>query len=270
MSGFSIAYFISAYYHTLKQPQGRDLLDRYILRKVECDDTFFNDYIGTRLLRDARFAEAIPYLQQVPVRFLEGLNVSYYLSRRDYHIERWYKKQRTKQDEEGPHKGTFSSNPKLDFCREALQLQDNLRLAGDADTRATLAYRLGTMLYQACPAGECWCLSYYGQSAGGYDDVHESTLFWKAQQYLEQSRQAISFQQRMHSLYAVAWLPADSWCEVDVSWRNGEAIYTYTPNRTSYQYTALDALDRFASANPSRMDRFITKCDVLKKFRKFK
>ena len=260
---------VIAYYQMLKQPQS-DVLDRYVLRQIECDDVYFNDYIGTRLLRDIRFAEAIPYLQQVPTSFLEGLNVSYYLAHRDYHVERWYKKQRSKQDEEGPHQAKLTSNQKLEFCREAIQLQDNLRLAGDADTRATLAYRLGTMFYQACPSGECWYLAYYGQSSGGYDEVNESTIFWKGLQYLEQSRQAINFQQRMHSLYALAYLPTDEWCTVDTHWQNGQVSYTYKPNRTSYQYQALEALDRFAAANPSRVDKFITKCDVLKLFRKNK
>lgn len=260
---------IIAYYQKLKQPQS-DVLDRYILSQVPCDDMFFNDYIGTCLLRDARFAEAIPYLKQVPPAYLEGLNVSYYLAHRDYHVERWYKKQRTKQDQEGPREATLTTNPKLDFCTEALQLQDNIRLAGDANSRAVLSYRLGTMLYQACPTGECWYLSQYGQSAGGYDEVTESTLFWKAKEALENSRQAISFQQRMHSLYAVAYLPTDEWAHIDTQWNNGQATYIYTPNRTSYKYTALDALDRFAAANSKRVDNYITRCDVLKQFRRHK
>lgn len=260
---------VIAYYGLLKQPNN-DVLDRYILRQVEVDENFFNDYIGTRLLRDARFAEAIPYLQQVPLKFMEGMNVSYYLAHRDYHVERWYKQQRTKQDQEGPHQGTLTSNPKLDFCREAIQLQDNIRLAGDADSRAVLSYKLGTMLYQACPTGECWYLAYYGNSAGGYDDVKESTIFWKALKALEDSRQAINFQQRMHSLYALAYLPADDWCTIETEWHNGTPTYIYTPLPTSFKYSALDALDRFTKDNPSRMDRFVTKCDVLKQFRKNK
>lgn len=257
-------------YANLLKTQQSDVLDRYILSKVERNDDFFNDLIGTRLIRDARFAEAIPYLQQVPTRFLEGLNVSYYLAHRDYHVERWYKQQRSKQDREGPNEATLTSNPKLDFCREVVQLEDNYRLAGDADSRAALAYRLGTMLYQACPTGECWYLSDYGKSAGGYDDVKESTVFWKAKDYLEKSREAIGFQQRMHSLYAVAYLPVDEWCAIETEWNNGTPTTYYKPNRTSYQYKALNDLDRFAKANPSRLDRFVTRCDVLKRFRLYK
>ncbi len=248
-----------------------DVLDRFVLDGVERNADFFNDLIGTRLIADACYAQAIPYLEKVPAAFYSGLNVSYYLAHRNPHIERWYTRQRSKQDQEGPNHGTFTANPKLTFCREVVQLMDEIELAPNADTRAPLAYRLGTMLYQASPFGECWSLSGYGNSCNG-EGEEDNSVFKHARRMLELSREGIAFQQRLKSLYALAYLPVDQWwSESEItSWNGGNPIYRYTPNPHSYRYQALQALDRFAQANPSRIDRHVSKCDVLKQFRRYK
>lgn len=248
-----------------------DILDRFVLDGVERNYDFFNDLVGTRLLADACYAQAIPYLEKVPANFYSGLNVSYYLAHRNPHIERWYTRQRSKQDQEGPRQGTFTTNPKLSFCREVVQLMDDIELAANADTRATLAYRLGTMLYQASPFGECWSLSAYSNSRNG-EGEEDNSVFKHARRMLELSREGIAFQQRLKSLYALAYLPVDNWWSDSeiTSWNAGNPIYHYTPNPQSYRYQALYALDRFAKSNPGRMDTHVTRCDVLKQFRKFK
>lgn len=265
-------------YHTLLQnPQG-NALDQFVLTHAptssagQSETTYYADLIGTRLLGEARFAEAIPYLEQVPTSFMESQNISYYLAHRNYHVERWYHRQRSKRDTEGPHQAQLSSNPKLDFCREALQLQDRLSTATNADQRSLAAYQLATMLYQASPLGECWYLSDYGNSCAGEGEQEHSPLFQQAKTLLEQSRQTVQFEQRLKSLYALAYLPVDNWwSESEItSWNGGTPTYHYTPNPRSYRYAALDALDRFAQGNPSRMDRYVNRCDVLRQFRKYK
>ena len=49
-------------------------------------DNYFNDKIGTKLLREGRFDEAIPWLEKVDTRYLSSLKISAYMAWRD---RRW-------------------------------------------------------------------------------------------------------------------------------------------------------------------------------------
>ena len=54
---------------------------------------YFNDRIGTKLIREGQFKAAIPYLQKVPLSYYGKQAISFYMARRDMEIPRWFKHQ---------------------------------------------------------------------------------------------------------------------------------------------------------------------------------
>ena len=269
---------IVKYYADLQHPSN-DPLERMILQSVPVDPDFFNDLIGTKYLADGKMEQAASYLEKVPASFYEGLNVSYYLAHRDYHKERWMVQQRSKKDEEGIGKGQFTQNPKLQFCQEVLKLQAAYQKAKPGLVRYQTAYKLGTMLFQASSAGECWSLARYGKSYGTDFEGHfdSKTGEWStydalgvmARSYLEESAKSADFDLRVRSLYGLAYMPFDSWADAEYHWNNGNGFYTYTPKRDSMQYAALKKLNQCVKGSANPTPAYVTKCDVLKQFRKY-
>lgn len=269
---------LTQYYTDLRTPR-ENPLEQMILSSVSDDPHFFNDLIGTKYIAEAKFSEAIPYLEKVPASFYENLNVSYYLSHRDPHKERWMVKQRTNKDQEGPGEGKFTSNPKLDFCREMVKLQADYQNEKRPAQRYQLAYRIGTMAFQASSGGECWSLARYGKSSGDEFEGHfdSKTGEWTnydplaelARTYLEVSAKTTDFDLRVRSLYGLAYMPFDHWAEKEYHWGNGQSYFTYTPIRDSSQYAALKKLNDCVKGSAKPTPAYVTKCDVLKKFRKY-
>ena len=266
------------YYDELLRPHS-DPLEKMIVESVPANPDYFNDLIGTKYLADGKIEQAASYLEKVPAKFYEGLNVSYYLAHRDYHKERWMVQQRSKKDVEGINKGRFTQNPKLAFCQEVLKLQDTYKKAKPGLVRYQTAYKLGTMIFQASSAGECWPLSRYGKSYGTDFEGHfdSKTGNWSnydalgvmARSYLEESAKSADFDLRVRSLYGLAYMPFDNWADAEYHWNNGNGFYTYTPNRNSLQYAALKKLNQCVKGSANPTPAYVTKCDVLKKFRKY-
>ena len=231
------------------------------------DNNFLNDLIGTRYMADADFSTAIGYLEKVPTSFLNKQNISWYMGHRDYTTARWLKRQADDEREEtdGPDLANLTSNPKLNFCRELLDLESQIGTA-NAETRSRLAYDLATRYYQASYAGECWWLTQYGSSVDDTARVDRADLVQRAVDYLQQAKESKDFNIRQNSLYALAFVPSEPWANFDYDWQAQRDIITPHPN--SRQYKALAALDAFERENRSRVAPYVSRCDVLRQFRK--
>ena len=231
------------------------------------DNNFLNDLIGTRYMADADFSTAIGYLEKVPTSFLNKQNISWYMGHRDYTTARWLKRQADDEREEtdGPDLANLTSNPKLNFCRELLDLESQIGTA-NAETRSRLAYDLATRYYQASYAGECWWLTQYGSSVDDTARVDRADLVQRAVDYLQQAKESKDFNIRQNSLYALAFVPSEPWANFDYDWQAQRDIITPHPN--SRQYKALAALDAFERENRSRVAPYVSRCDVLRTFRK--
>ena len=55
------------------------------------DENWFNDIVGTKLLREGQFTAAISYLEKVPVSYINRQGIARYMAARDYNVERWFK-----------------------------------------------------------------------------------------------------------------------------------------------------------------------------------
>ena len=256
------------YYQWLKT-KSKGELEAWAKQAVRMEDNYYLDLIGTRYMSEGKFDKAIDYLKNIPWSFLEGQNISYYMAHRDYSKPRWEGRQRFGKDEvtEGAHLATLSKNPKLDFCKDIVNMEAQLPVARQG-VREDLAYKLATRYFQASVYGDCWYLTDYGWSS--YIDTlstNERLFVDKTVEYLNISKESTDMQLKLESLYALAYIPVEPWCEEDYDWATGAT--TYLPLRDNHQYKALNELDHFLSIHKNiSTPNYVSKCDVLKQFRK--
>ena len=246
----------------------KDPLESYVTGKVYKDANYYNDMIGTKLLAQNAFEEAIPYFEKIPLSFFCGQNISYYAANRDWTVPRWLKRQRMPEgDNDGPNSGKLTENKKLKFCREMLDLKSRHDLAANGPERNKLAYQLAVRYQQASLRGDCWYLTGYGWSVDGELMLWQANFEKLAADYLSENKTVSDFKLRTESIYALAYLAYDGpWAESSYDWQTEQT--NYDPRPGTHQFKALTELSQFARQNASRMPAYVTKCDVLKEFRK--
>lgn len=146
-------------------------LEAWLKSNVQCSPDMENDLIGTKLLRQGEFADAIPYLEKVPYAFLSKQSIAPYMQQRDFYKERWFTRQ--KEVDESDENIVLNKNQKLNFCREMLRLHGivNNRSNGKKMRQQAL-YQMANLLFQAGKNGDCWYITHYGWSSAdnGYSD----------------------------------------------------------------------------------------------------
>ena len=243
------------------------------------DETWFNDIVGTKLLREGQFTAAISYLEKVPTSYINKQGIARYMAARDYNVERWFKRQvvdRSWEDIDSRQSNkTATMNQKLQFCKDAMSLIDRMTFGNNAT--AEDYYRLANLYFQASYEGDCWYLARYRISM--WDTVcykNEMDFMAEAVQLLDKAmqknkaafdsndEQAYDLQQRI--LYARAFIPFGQ----ELTYTTWDANYNASThyNKQAYQYQALLELNNFYTRYFYRgVEPYISKCDVLKQFR---
>lgn len=245
-------------------------LERYLKERVYKNEAYYNDIIGTKMMAEGRFEEAVPYLEKVPLDFLCKQNICAYMAMRDYSKPRWLTKQAIKEDSEydSNYRNSLNRNPKLDFCRDMMRLQPQHDLSrANSEQRINAAYELAVRYFQASCYGDCWYLTHYGKSVSDSTRVGEKDFAKAAVEYLCESKNSTDFNMREQSLYALAYIPTEPYM-----------MEVYDPNtydikvviNRSRQFFAMKELDDFATANSGKISGYVSKCDVLRKFRNIK
>jgi hypothetical protein len=180
----------------------------------------------------------------------------------------------------------LKTNRKLDFANEMNQLEATYAIANDT-TRQQLAYQLAVRLVQASYYGDCWWLT-DDVKTNGSTRPKKKDLLTTALAYLQVSSGSTSFQMQEQSFYAMAWIPADPWYESRYEYTddNGKTVVctdhdaycAYYPldiersnlviRDQSSQYKCMLNLVHFADSHAQQVDTYITKCDMLRQFRK--
>lgn len=242
-------------------------LERYLKARVYKDEAYYNDLIGTKMMAEGRFEDAVPYLEKVPLEFLRKQNICRYMTLRDYSIPRWINKQSIKDAESisAANRNLLKRNPKLDFCREMIQLKPQHDLArNDSEERFTTAYKMAVRYFQASCYGDCWYLTHYGQSMEDSVRVGEKDFAKAAVEYLNESKNSPDFYMKQQSLYALAYIPTEPYLVEVYDPDSYDARMVLVKSR---QFFAMKELNDFAIANPGKISRYVSKCDVLRKFR---
>ena len=267
-----------SYYKYITQPHD-DSLSQYVCSRLYKDKDFFNDFIGTKYMAEAKFSTAIPFLKSVSLSYLSNMNVSHYMKNRDYHKERWLYRQGKKDDyiNEGMHHVTFSSNPKLSYCQEILDLQNAYSKHSMGEKGNQIAYQLATLYYQASYKGDCWWLISYGNSSSPekieHDHKGENDFIKSCDVYLRSCLDTKDDALLGKCLYALAYTATDDWLErneeEETESLESDNLRTL-PNPLSEKYANLEALNRYYESHQSKVPAYMSKCDVLKQFRKMK
>lgn len=258
---------ISLYYNWLQSTKNDDALSAFLKAGSYRDAQYFNDVIGTKYMAEGRFRDAIPFLEKVPATYYNNTNTCNYMALRDYHKPMWFGKQRlTDAQQTMNERETVQTNPRLDFCREIVELKTQRMLTSNSDTADALGYKIATMLYQASYEGDCWWLTHYLWSCTDTVRPKEHDFIADAITLLQRNTLTEDKDLRFNSLYALAYIRRDPWRDTNYYLFNEDNNIIY---RSSRQYQALMALNRFVNANPSYAENnYVSHCDVLKQFRK--
>ena len=267
-----------SFYHFVTTPQP-DRFSQWVCSRVYKDKNFFNDLIGTKYMAEAKFAQAIPFLEKVDLKYLSQLNVSHYMHSRDYHIERWLTRQGKKEDwsNEGTRHIQFSSNPKLSYCHEILDLQKAYSKNSMGEKGNQIAYQLATLYYQASYKGDCWWLISYKNSSNPYviehDHAGENDFVKSSEVYLRSCLDTKDDKLLGKCLYAMAYTATDDWLkkeEADEDEDLEDEGFKAVPDPLSEKYACLDKLNLYYEQHKANAPAYMSKCDVLKQFRKMK
>ena len=123
-----------AYYDRVEKP--RTEFDRFTAERSYTDPSYFNDIIGTLLIRERRYDEAVTFLEKIPEGFQWKLNTNDYLADDDA--------------------------TKLNYAREMVDLAKRMKDKDDY-TSAEAKYLYGQNLMRQYRIN--WALSYYSWSA---------------------------------------------------------------------------------------------------------
>ena len=254
---------LADYYQYLSTPHA-NAFETYCTQNTYHDADYFNDLIGTTLIAEGRFADAIPYLKKVGMSLLSTQMISIYSSQRHYDTPRWFGKQRV---EEAYEPVKVTRNAKLDFCMDMTDRLSRYSLVREGSDRQQMAYDLAVRYYQASCYGDCWYLTHY------YHSVMDSARSWEKDfaaetvKYLNVAKQSDDVRLRYRSLYALAFMPVEPWATVEYDTSNGyKEVLVVHPKAA--QKDALSDLDMFAKAYPNAIDDYTRRCDVLHEFRK--
>lgn len=253
---------LADYYKYLSTPHA-NAFETYCTQNTYHDADYFNDLIGTKLIAEGRFADAIPYLKKVGMSLLSTQMISIYSSQRHYDTPRWFGKQKV---EEAYEPVKVTRNAKLYFCMDMTDRLSRYSLAREGSAKQQMAYDLAVRYYQASCYGDCWYLTHY------YHSVMDSARSWEKDfaaetvKYLNVAKHSDDVQLRYRSLYALAFMPVEPWATVEYDTSNGyKEVLVVHPK--SAQYMALSDLDMFAKAYPNAIDDYTRRCDVLREFR---
>lgn len=235
-------------------------LENWLFERVEINQDYLNDAIGTKYLAEGNYAKALEYLQKVPLNYLDTQNIKYYAANRHFDIEPWMTVQR-ETDEDIDENYHLTTNQKIDFIKEVQQLMAKLSV-GDEQSRAQAAYDLGVRFYQASYKGECWYITHYGQSILDTAEVNEVDYVSRAVEYLNKAKLTSDVALREKALFALAFVPLEPWCEY--YWNSDFSEQLARPLPKNRQYKALMELNNFYKTHAK--SEFASNCDVLKQF----
>ena len=253
-----------ASYYTYLTSAKTDVFEHYVAQQVYSNKDYYNDLIGTRYIAEGRFADALTWLERVPLEYLEKQNISWYMANRAYTVPRWFVRQLPNDPEtDGPGKASPKENLKVRYCKDMLQLQSEYNLAPEGEQKDIRAYELATRYYQASCYGDCWFLTHYGKSV--LDSTHDGELDFarKARELLAECKTSSNLKIQYEALYALAYTDTDLWCTTEF---DDDYNPVTVPLPASSQYKALEALSKFIQEHPEEADEHATNCDVLKEF----
>ena len=242
-------------------------LDKLLAARINVDPVKMNDLVGTKYLRICKWAEAIKWLQKVPVSFYNKASYAVYAANRSFRVEPWMKRQWLQSDMEySSEEQHMTTSPKLDFAKEMLAMETRLpKLKGKDYEQA--CYDLAARYAQVSITGDCWFIMRNGKSI--YDEVrvNETDLNKQAVKLLCKAVNTTDKKLKERVLFALtyAYLNPDSWYKSE--WDSSLGDSRIIPQPDSWHYKAMAALVDYERAN-GPASPYVSRCDDYNTFRK--
>lgn len=256
---------LKGYMTFLRHADDGNALQRYALHEnTYRDKIYFDDLLATKLMAEGRFAEALPFLAEVPLAYVQHQGIAFYMARRDFHQSRWMKHQLVSDADFWPDEdfrdSTLTVNQKIAFCEEMNNLLGTYQIARQ-EVRPKLALQLASRYLQASCYGDCWYLTHYEKSVSDSARAWEKDFATEAMAYLEVARQDPALLQE--SLYAEAYV------QMAVFSSGVWYAYEYDYNKAMSDLIvkrAYDPLAQYYLLHQDTAEPYITKCDLLQKY----
>ena len=234
----------------------------------DIDKHALQDLIGTKYMRLCQWKEALTWLEQVPLSFVEQRGYAIYAANRNFRVEPWIKRQWLKEHTVfNANEQHFTVHPKIEFVKEVQTMEAALNvLKGKALEQSY--YDLAVRYAQAHFTGDCWYLMRDGKSVMDTLRVNETDLSAKALYLLRKASLTTDFSLKEKALFALSYgeLYTQKW--YDAIWNNKTFEYDRRPNAKSEQYCAFASLADLESQNATRTSRYVSRCDEFIQFRK--
>ena len=224
------------------------------------ESDYLNDITGTRLMRQGKFDEALPYLDSVPLTYISRQNISPYMATRKYDTMPWREPRPKVEDRWFV---TLNTNPKADYCRYVLDLQR--RVDKPTATRADLC-SLAAAYINATPRGNCWWLTRYSTSMYDMPEANNDDMDFagEAEALLNKAlgKRPAAGLTDAELIYAQAYLfnittpDFRQW-----NWDKNEYVYNFDIDK-KHRYKDLAT---YVKTHPDESyPTYISKCDMLK------
>lgn len=263
---------IKYFFDDINSP-GTDALVSYAASQINLSEDFKNDLLGTKLLQECKWEEALPYLEKVSKSYLDKQPIAFYAARRDYTIPAWNGHQTVGDSnyEEMEKPQHLDRNVKVDFCKDMIRLSAAADAANLAD-KDKINLEMAEALFQASRLGQCWYISQYGRSVYEEDPVIDTELAGLAIGLLKQCALSSDPRVKAEALFGLVYASPDKWMTDNLIWDSVKKKYErrIDPIPTSVQYSALDRLNSLLEKNSWAMSPAMSRCDVLKQWRKNK
>ena len=242
-------------------------LDKLLAARINVDPTKMNDLVGTKYLRICRWAEAIKWLQKVPVSFYNKASYAVYAANRSFRVEPWMKRQWLQSDMEySDEEQHMTTSPKLDFAKEMLAMETRLpQLKGKDYEQA--CYDLAARYAQVNFTGDCWFIMRNGKSISDAVRDNETDLNKQAVRLLCKAVNTTDKKLKERVLFALsyAYLNPDCWYKSE--WDSDISDYRIIALPDSWHYKALATLVDFERQN-GPASPYVSRCDDYNTFRK--
>ncbi len=230
----------------------------------------YYDLIGTTLMRENKFKEALPWLQKVSLDFLSEQDLSYYMARRDYTRERWLGKRQTLPEVRSGFGGEtptrLTQNQRLQFCHDVVKSETALAQATTAAEKAEAHYKLATLLYQGSLQGDCWYLTEYYRSCCSPNVLLDTLAYDHLAQAVNLARTAKNTDLLTRALMGKAFLCIDAkpFFTYAYDWSSEHYTLEFYPAPDNQQYHDFLALAAHVRTLPqTERPTFLSRCDVL-------
>lgn len=262
---------VISYYKYVTSSKSAGSFEAYVVGQTYKGSDYFCDLIGTKCIAEGDYDAAQKWLGKVSLDYVSSQYITHFAVRRDFTRPAWFERQRVKEQDDwglSTSRESVSENYKVAYCRYMENLLASYKREKSTAESEALAYKLATAYFQASPYGDCWYLTRWSKSVSVSARAGELDYAAEAARYLAVSKASADKAMRYKSLYALAFLPVDTWYVTEWGTLPSGEYGEYAVARPqSAQYNALAELDAFARENPLDIDTYTTRCDVLRRFR---